>query len=223
MSSSKYLLVLTLVCLCTAEAIAAQNPVDFRRTLFVTAAQKELVLEAPKNMCFIDKSSRTEKMLFDDFAGIVEQDGDQALLAVFVDCTNLANLGGKFGATDLQLNAGTISWMNPAIGAVTPLGRKDYLDTRAATFQNDAAADAPSSFHPEDKIHRTDSNVSLGLTGTVRGEFQDLPSAAVVAATSVQHVPLQIMIRTTGKDLKSLENIYPLMDKLTAQEIALNE
>lgn len=204
--------------LATSAQAAQKKAIDARRTLFVPVAQMILTLEAPKNMCFVDQTSPTENALFKSFA---TKDG-QVLLAVFADCNSLMNAGTLSGANSPQYNAGTISWMNPLIGETTSLNRTDYLDMREASFQQYALNDI-AGFQPDQMVHRTENNVSLGLSGELDVNFQKFKSTVVLSTTSIRNIPLQVMFRTSGEKMMQLENIYPLMDKFITQQITLNE
>lgn len=203
-------------------AQAAKKATDFRRTLVVPVGQIKLLLEAPRGMCFIDQSSARENTLYRDVAEMVTKKSDQVLLAIFSACDSLANLGNSFVVKNPTLNVGTVSWLNPSIGERTGLSRQDYLDMREASFHQ-YVGNSANGLHLDTAVHRTDKNVSLGMTGELDIKFEKFKTAAVLTTTSIRQVPIEVMIRYTGDKLTSLDNIYPLMDKFIAQQIALNE
>ncbi len=203
-------------------AHAAQKPVDFRRTVFVPVAQKMLTLEAPKSMCFLDQATYAEDMLFQAFAGEVRQKSGQFLLAVFMDCNDLANSTGWDSPDGTLPNVGLVTWMNPAIGETTPLNRQDYLDMREASFLQ-YAANSADGLVPDKTVHRSENSVSLGMTGTVGSQTPQIKSTAMISTTALRHIPIEVTLRYTGTAPPALDKVYPLMDKFMAQQIALNK
>lgn len=203
-------------------AAAARTPLDDRRTLHLAVAQRQLVLEAPKNMCFLDRSDYSENMLFTAIEAAFREKSNRVLLAVFVDCIGLANLGGEASPDDLQLNAGTVAWLNPTIGETTTLPRPDYLDMREASFRQYAAALAPG-LKLDERPRRTETSVLIGMSGEVKIDYQLRKVSGVLATTSLHDVPLEVMLSYTDIKAPPLEQLRPLMDKLMAQQVALNE
>lgn len=218
------LIILTAIAL-SMPASAARKPVDFRRTLFVPVGQETLILEAPLGMCFLDQTSHAEGTLYKTFAGVVDRVGGQVLLAVFAGCDALANLGYKPGPGDDNtppLNTGTVTWMNPSIGATTTLTRPDYLDMREASFLQ-YAGNAAAGLFLDENVHRTENNVSLGLSVEKIPQSKMVKKAAVLATTTLRHIPIEVVIHYAREAPMTMEDYYPLMDKFIAQQIALNE
>jgi len=205
-------------------AFAAKKSIDFRRTLFVPVGQKTLMLEAPKNMCFLDQTSYSEGLIHKTFSDLIQKKGDQVLLAVFADCNDLANYGGTIDISEILFNTGVITWMNPSIGESTTMSRQDYLDMREVSFRQYAEDGADGlGILLEENTHRTESNVSLGMTGKVDMITGKFDSTGVLATTTIRQIPIEVMIRYTRKNPPSVEILYPMMDKFMAQQIALNE
>ncbi|MFH1157434.1 MAG: hypothetical protein V1721_00895 [Pseudomonadota bacterium] len=208
----------------SATALAAKKPIDYRRTLFVPVGQKTLMLEAPQGMCFLDQTSSSEGLIHKTFSDLIQKKGDQVLLAVFADCNSLANYGGTVGLSEILFNTGVVTWMNPSIGESTPMSRQDYLDMREASFRQYAENGAGGlGIRLDENTHRTESNVSLGMSGEVVTPFEKFNSTGVLATTTLRHIPIEVMLRFTRKDPPPIESLYPLMDKFMAQQIALNE
>ena len=208
----------------SSTVFAAKKSIDFRRTLFVPVGQKTLKLEAPKGMCFLDQTSYSEGLIHKTFSDLIQKKGDQALLAVFADCNSLANYGGTVDISEILFNTGVVTWMNPSIGETTAMSRQDYLDMREVSFRQyaeDGAGDLGILL--EENTHRTESNVSLGMTGKVNMTKGKFDSTGVLATTTIRNIPIEVMLRYTRKNPPSIENIYLIMDKFMAQQIALNE
>ncbi|MBI3440844.1 MAG: hypothetical protein HY052_03405 [Proteobacteria bacterium] len=211
--------------LLSVSAPAAQNPIDYRRTLFVRAGQKTLVFEAPQRMCFLDKTQPFESALYNAFQGQVQKNNDRVLLAVFSDCDAIASLGGASGTNNIPLNSGTISWLAQSVGETTPLDRGDYLDMRGSSLPQ-YLKNSPvysSQLKLDETTHRTPENVSLGMSGEMRTSYEKQHGIVVIATTTLRHMPIETMIRFTGKNAATLEKTYQLMDKFMMQQIALNE
>lgn len=208
----------------SAMSFAAKKPIDFRRTLFVPVGQKTLMLEVPHGMCFLDQTSRSEGLIHKTFSDLIQKKGEQVLLAVFADCNSLANYGGTVSTSEILFNTGIVTWMNPSIGETTSMSRHDYLDMREASFRQYAENGAGGlGIILDENTHRTESNVSLGMTGEVAMQMGKVDSTGILATTTIRRIPIEVMIRYTRKDPPSIESLYPMMDKFMAQQIALNE
>ena len=208
----------------SAAAFAEKKPIDSRRTLFVPVGQKTLKLETPQNMCFLDQTSKKEGLIHQTFSNLIQKTGEQVLLAVFADCNSLANYGGKVSLSEILFNTGVVTWLNPSIGESTSMSRHDYLDMREASFRQYAEKGAGGlGIQLDEHTHRTESNVSLGMTGMVKMQFEEKKSSSVLATTTIRHIPIEVVLRYTRKDPPSIESLYSMMDKFMAQQIALNE
>ncbi len=221
----KLLALIIISVLLSTAAGAAPKPVDYRRTLFVAVAQKTLVLEAPQGMCFLDQSEVSENALYRAFRDQTERKGDQVMLAVFADCHSIANLGSGGGTQNIPLNAGVVSWMNPLIGPLTGMDLQEYIDMREPAFRQYAENSAAYSarYRLEDLPRRTKSGVALGMSGVLDTLYGKHKSAAVLAATALRHVPIEVTLRFTGENPRSLEKIHDLADTFLARHISLNE
>jgi hypothetical protein len=219
---SSALFVVPLAAIFAAPLLAAQKAVDFRRTLFVPAAQKMLSLEAPMHMCFLDKSDYMQGMMIQSYADAVRQNSGQVLLAVFMDCNDMANNKGWSDPDGLLPNVGLITWLNPAIGETTSMSRQDYLDMREVSFLQ-YAANSAGGLLIDKNVHRTTDNVSVGMSGTVGSQIPKVKMTGIVATTTLNHVPIEISLRYTGEKPPTLDKIYPLVDKFMAQQVALNK
>lgn len=204
---------------------AAKNPLDHRRTLFVPVGQKTLILEAPKNMCFLDRSDATDAAMYKVMQDEVQKKKDQILLAVFGDCTSVAQLGNAADLDALKMNAGYITWMYQSVGETTGMNLADYLDMRESAFKPyiETSQIFLPGFKMDGAVHRVSNNVAQAMSGQIKTEWETLNGAAVVATTSVRNTPIEITIRYTGKEIPSPAERYALIDKMVAQEIALNE
>ena len=165
-----------------------------------------------------------EGLIHQTFSNLIQKKGDQVLLAVFADCNNLANYGGTVSLSEILFNTGVVTWLNPSIGESTPMSRQDYLDMREASFRQYAEKGAGGlGILLDEHTHRTESNVSLGMTGMVKMQFEEKDSSGVLATTTIKHIPIEVMLRYTRNDPPSIESLYTMMDKFMAQQIALNE
>ena len=180
----------------SATSFAEKKPIDSRRTLFVPVGQKTLMLETPPNMCFLDQTSKKEGLIHQTFSNLIQKTGEQVLLAVFADCNSLANYGGTVSLSEILFNTGVITWLNPSIGESTSMSRQDYLDMREASFRQYAEKGAGGlGILLDEHTHRTESNVSLGMTGSVKMQFEEKESSSVLATTTIRHIPIEVMLR----------------------------
>ena len=195
-------------------------PANARRTLFVEVAERKLRLEAPKKMCFIDRTaSLTQEKIYNLLSAMAEKRRDQVLLAVFMNCTGISSPDDW---SDGMPDAGFITWLNPSIGETTPMNRQDYLDMREASFPQYAKT-REAGLTPDKAVHRNADNVSLGMTvGEQEHGLRD-NSITVISTTVLQHMPVEITLHYAGDTPPKLKDVYAMMDKLMAQQIALNE
>lgn len=190
-----------------------------RTTLFVVAGEKKIGLEAPEGMCFLDPTSPLQNAIYHALAAGAERRGDQVMMAAFMDCNNISSPDAWY---DAMPNMGFVTWMNPAVGARTDMSRADYLDMREASFIAYAKAAAPG-FAVEKKVHRDANTVAVGMTSPEKRPPPERRGTNVLATTLVDQVPIEITVHYDGKPAPTASAIYALMDKLMAQQIALNE
>jgi len=220
------LFLLWLLCCLAPFGAAAKKPIEYRRTLFLTVAQKQLMLELPPGLCFFDQSSPREQALIKPLRDRVEKRGDQAFLAAFSDCNAIAGLGGADGAeTTARFNSGFIAWANPMIGPETPLDLQKYLDMRSESFDTYArtSISRAEGFKVDKKPRRTASGVAITMTGDIMADGVRQKGITLLAATSLRHIPLEITLNYGGKNVLSADTLYRIVDKFMAQQIALNQ
>lgn len=202
-------------------SVRGKRPIDFRRTLFVPVGQKTLVMEAPRDMCFLDRTSRDEGRLYTVFSEMVRRKGGQQLLAVFMPCNDTVNAQSLSMSESGLPGVGMVTWMNPSIGDATALSRQDYLDMREASFLQYVENNA-DGMTVDKAVRRTADGVSLGMTGEKGASSQKIKSTAILATTALRQVPIEVSLHYTGAAPPPLEQIYPLMDKFMQQQVTLN-
>jgi hypothetical protein len=216
-----FFLLVAVIGFSTTVAAASLKPSDYRRTLFVPVAQRMLVLEAPLQMCFLDKTSYLQALLYENFSAEIEKKGGQVLLAVFMDCNDMANGRGWSDPDGLLPNVGLVTWMNPSIGDLTSMSRQDYLDMREASFLQYAQGSA-GDLLLDKTVRRTENGVSVGMSGEIKGHVPKVKTTGIIATTVLRQVPIEVTLRYTGSAPPALDRLYPLMDKFMEQQVALN-
>lgn len=239
----------TVAAISTVALATTVKPEDYRRTLFAPVGQDMLVLEAPKGMCFLDPSKYSEGSIFRLMAAVESKKGLGVLLGVFSPCTDIANIGnGPHG--EKVLSAGSIVWLNPSVGERTPMEKSDYLDMREPTWKADVQkqitqmegmekdfrkmsegeaviASMPGGLEDytfEDNVRRTQDGVSIGYTHDIGSGYEKTRTISVVATTSLRHYPVEIALRLNATDDGyEMEDAHALMDKIVAQQSALND
>jgi hypothetical protein len=154
---------------------------------------------------------------------MAERNRDQVMLGAFMAC-NQVNDPDVWN--DGLPGFGYVTWMNPAIGVRTPMSRQDYLDMREAYFPQYVKSRA-AVLTPEKKVHRNSDNVSLGLSGKEGDPALHRSGTVIVSTTTLDHIPIEITLHYAGggygmPPLIQPAELYPVMDKLMAQQIALN-
>lgn len=205
--------------LSTAKADPAHN---YRRTLFISFGQKDIVLEAPVGMCFLDGSDYFQGAFLSLQQGgsSMGKDGKGMAMAVFGDCTDIMNLGTKNQSPTGLKDRGTIVWKTTAANrGKSKLDLSDYLDMREATFLQDQKGvlaksyasngakkeksmgggiiahtymATPDKYHFDKAVHRTADNVSIAYQYDNEIEFQKFKTTGIVAATLIRHLPIEV-------------------------------
>ena len=233
----------------SAACAGQQDPLYYRRTLFVPVGERMLVLEAPVEMCFFDRTEYAQHILHDQLKEQMDQKHKESALAFFMPCLDLAAIeGGQTPSEPLPV-LGSVSWLNPMIGEETKMPRAEYLDMRETSFRdyglgkiNDFHADAlkadkktgdetgmtASLFDPEkykfdDSVHRTENGISLGYTSDVDFNYQKYHVDGILATTVIRRIPVEFSLRYAGQETHDTAALRALMDKFVAQQITLNE
>jgi hypothetical protein len=206
-----------------AHASKAQGMFDPRRTLFAVVQQHKLALEAPVGMCFLDQTDPRQAMSYAVLASMAERNNDQVLLGAFMAC-DAVNDPGVWN--EGLPGFGLVTWLNPSIGPRTAMSRQDYLDMRESYFMQYVKARAVT-LTPDKKVHRNGDNVSLGLTGREGDPVLRRSGTVIVSTTTLDHIPVEVTLHYSGggygaAPLPLPAELYPVMDKLMAQQIALN-
>lgn len=150
----------------------------------------------------------------------------------------------------MLMHQGTISWLTPK----EPRSKQtlsEYLDARQPAFHDEihnsmvksyklfgkkqdvklddkitarSLQPDPSSYHFDDKAHRTDALVSVGFSTNMEMEYTKYATVGVVGTTMIRQFPIQVSITSTAKDKqdRSVGQMTDLLDKFAAQNVALN-
>lgn len=221
-----FLAVAALATLISTTAAAAPNPTyDFRRTLFLSFGQKNLVLEAPQSMCFLDESDPTQEALIDGARILARRQGKGEAMAVFTDCIAVANISQNTTLMSLG-QVGGVMWMNPAVGETTDLARGDYLDMREASIVQEVLSSLTSfaSASVDEKAQRSDAGVSAGYVAHTVVDYRKYTITGINSATLLEGVPVDFTLtRFSDKGKAYKEEMQGLMDTFVKQQVALNE
>ncbi len=195
--------------------------VPARRTLFVSAWNTRIRLQAPQNMCFVDKTMAAQNQDWINMKDFAEQNNDQVLLAGFMDC---GQIDGVASWGEKTPDYGIVTWLDPAIGATTKMSREDYLDMREASFRNYAQTRFPGL--KAENVHRTADAVAVILTGNLMKPGDDPgvkhQAAAIIATTTLRHVPVEFTLYYGGKNVPDKEALANIADTFARQMILLN-
>lgn len=214
-------LITALLLVIPAAAGAKQRtPLDDRRTLFVPFGQKTLVFEAPTDMCFLDSTAGSQAKLLKFLREEEARKHKRQLMAVFADCMQIAGFTGS-----MPRDAGMIFWMNPAVGETTALPTGDYLDMRESGLipHVEETLKEFSEKKVDVKPRRAGNLVSVAYDADVKFDFETLESVGIDAATVIRGIPVDFTIRHAEKTAPKRDALYAQMEKLVAQQIALNE
>ena len=87
------------------------------------------------------------------------------------------------------------------------------------------ATPAPAQYYPGGPLdwRRTPDGVSLGFTAETEISYQKYKTVGVTGATLIRGFPVDFMMtHTAKKPKKEKQELYDLMDKFLAQQVALN-
>lgn len=202
------------------------GPLDWRRTLFAPFGQTTLHLEAPLGMCFLDQTDPTEAGAINLIREELKAKSKQTLVAVFADCMQIAGIGkiSADGESKGLGDVGLVTWLNER-GERAGMDREAYLDLREGTMQNYTRAGLAGYLNPviDTDGRRTADGVSLGFTAETEISYQKYKTVGVSGATLLRGFPVDFtMTHTAKKPAKDKEELYDLMDKFLAQQVALN-
>jgi hypothetical protein len=199
------------------------GPLDWRRTLFAPFGQVMLHFEAPLGMCFLDQTDPVEAGAINLLREELRTRSRQTLVAVFADCLQIAAIGKDVEGNDLG-DVGLVTWLNEH-GEKAPVGRDIYLDMRADTLPNHTRAGLAGYLRPviDDQARRTPDGVSLAFTAETEIAYQTFRTVGITGAALIRQFPVDFMITHTAKTpQKDKKELYELMDRFLAQQMALN-
>lgn len=202
------------------------GPLDWRRTLFAPFGQTTLHFEAPLGMCFLDQTDPVEAGAIDIIREELKAKSKQTLVAVFADCMQIAGIGkvNAAGESSGMTDVGLVTWLNEK-GERAGMDRETYLDAREMTMQNYTRAGLAGYLNPmiDTEGRRTPDGVSLGFTAETEISYQKYKTVGVTGATLIRGFPIDFMMTHTAKrPTKEKQELYDLMDKFLAQQVALN-
>lgn len=200
-------------------AFAAKDPIlDTRRTLHLSMGQTNVILEAPKDMCFLDDSVEAQSKFLTYLRQTEAKKGKGVVMAAFTDCYDAKNISPESVPADL----GVIKWMNPAIGEKSGMKMEDYLDMRQSALEQEVKSGMPDA--DVDPAHRENLFTSVTFTAQEKTDDGVKHLTGIVATTLVRDLPLDIEIthNAVGMAGKTKAQMLALTDKFVAQQAALN-
>lgn len=214
------------VALFVAQAAHAQffsAILETRRTLFAPFGQEMVHLEAPIGMCFLDETDPTEAGALNLLRDELKANSKQTLVAAFADCSQIASIGKGSSGNDLG-DVGLVTWLNEK-GEKIPTDTQTYFDAREATLPNHTRAGLAGYLKPQldEPARRTENGISLGFTAETEIAYQVFKTVGVTSVSVLKGFPIDFMMtHTAKKPEKDMQELYKLMDKFLAQQVALN-
>lgn len=199
------------------------GPLDWRRTLHAPLGQVMIRFEAPLGMCFLDQTDPLEAGAINLLREELKIRSRQTLVAVFADCMQIAGIGKGAEGNDLG-DVGLVTWLNEK-GEKANVGLETYLDLRESTMPNHTRAGLAGYLRPviDEDVRRTPAGVSLAFTAESEISYQTFKTIGITGATLIRGYPVDFMITHTAKQpQKEKQELYDLMEKMLAQQIALN-
>jgi len=199
------------------------GPLDWRRTLFAPLGQTVLRFEAPLGMCFLDQTDPVEAGAINLLREELKAKSKQSLVAVFADCLQIAGIGKGVEGNDLG-DVGLVTWLNEK-GEKAPVDRETYLDYREDTLPNYTRAGLAGYLRPliDEDVRRSPAGVALAFTAETEISYQTFKTVGITGAALIRQFPVDFLITHTAKQpKKDKEELYKLMDKFLAQQMALN-
>lgn len=206
----------------TAYAQLFASILSTRRTLFAPFGQEMVHLEAPIGMCFLDETDPTEAGALNLLREELKANSKQTLVAAFADCMQIAAIGKGADGNDMG-DIGIVTWLNDK-GEKADVDMASYLDMREATLPNHTRAGLAGYLKPQlDELRRSENGVMQGFNAETEIAYQTFKTIGVTSATLLKGFPIDFMMtHTAKKPEKDLEELYVLMDKFLAQQVALN-
>lgn len=124
--------------LAATAAKAEYWPEDPRRTLFASAGQRTVILEAPIGMCFLNARLYQESVLFSHLQKELDKTASGLLLGIFAPCAEASGVAQGAGGDGLESAraTGLVIWLASKDGAEEKMTPADYLDMQEAAFRD---------------------------------------------------------------------------------------
>lgn len=220
----KTIIILALFSMLAAPA-AAREPTEDRRTLHAAFGQKNMIFEAPANMCFLDETIPEQAAVLAGMKAYAAEKGRHVLMAVFADCYQMSALGQTDDPIALP-DMGMVMWMNPYIGEKVSMAEADYLEMREDSMPQYMAQSLKNypQVELDPQVLRNDAGIMLAYTSNMEIEYQKYTVTGVTAAAMIAGHPVDFsLVHTSKTQITQKGRLYDLMDKFLLQQAALNK
>lgn len=220
----KITLIAALLCVAFASSAAqARDALKDRRTLFAGLGEKNVVFEAPRNMCFLDRTQKAENEVFLQTADRIQKKGRGQLIALFAPCLEIAAVCCADDLTPIQ-NLGAVIWSLPRREDAYALPAQDYIDLREAGIGLDTRKSLTlmDDVTIDDKPLRQDNAVTVGYSAAFEVLYLKHILTGVDAATLIHGEPIDISLTSFVPYSERTPDLRALMKKFLAQQHELN-
>ena len=220
----KFLIVLVLTCLLMPMDAIARDALKDRRTLFAQLGDKDIVLEAPRNMCFFDQTNKAQNIIFQETALEISKKKRGQLIALFAPCLQIVAMSSASDSLPLQ-DLGAVIWALPQQESALALPASDYLDLRMTSFHDETKKDLfkLNNVILDDKPTLYNNALFLGYSGSISLMQENHTIVGVDAATVLQGEPIDISINRVSPATERQPDLRPLMKKFLDQQHVLND
>ncbi len=180
------LLVVLLITLCAPHNMAYGYS---KQSMSLTVGSKNLTFEAPRGKCFADNSSPFGKSMHEQLGDLHNQIIEKVLLVIILDCNDISGGAG----TQATANATTIYWLNPVIGDVLDITKKQYFDVYEDYIDR-------NDYFGNKKLVRTDNFIARYSENTIKNSFEETKSFTATASTLIKNLPLEIITKSNNEN-----------------------
>ena len=178
-------------------------------TKHIVVGDTNLVIEAPKGMCFVDKSSPSTALIHQRMLGRLSDDKHKQIIAIFTPCSILPSLSYD----KIVSNFGYISWIHPAL-------EYPYNKTR-----NEFILDTIKKYNKSGRkgLTKLDNGVATLIRSSTKVDYKIVDKITLMAYTTVRNIPLEIKIKDSLKNFVSTEQAYNMLNNFINYQIKINE
>lgn len=203
------------------------NAVWGRQTITLPFGERNILIDAPNGMCFMDKSNPKQASFINTLRDQSWKGRKNVVMTLLADCREILGLENSKDPVPLSRML-ILRWLNPDIGENSDMIPNDYLDMREVSLRAYTLKNL-TQFHSvkvEDAPKRMDNAVGIGYVGTSMIDGAPFITVGVDATTLVQDIPVEITYMKTNSSIdkpdQKTEPLFKFVSKFIDQQLTIN-